>query len=202
MTIYIEPDATVRNIVAATFPDYHGRKFRIDVSDSPLNVRSCWGGGSRSFYRFINLSTFEASSEVPAQSMFDRPLSGADAVVLPDGFACVEHSIFCGQDSGITIHIRPENSAGLLPAPVELTTEQRIVLVATRSLKSSYQGISNYRFHEAHQTTGISLGAWNAAKSELQARDLLDSRGALTVAGRNAAGHDSLYSFRGVPCQN
>lgn len=135
---------------------------------------------------------------MPAQSMFDRPIQGADAVILPDGFACVEHSIFCGQDSGITIHIRPENSAGLLPAPVELTRDQRIVLVATRSLKSSYQGISNYRFHEAHRDTGISLDAWNRAKSELQARGLLDARGALTVAGKNAAGHDSLYSLARV----
>lgn len=196
MTIYIEADATIRSIVSATFPDYRGRKFRLNVSDSPLNVRSSWDGGSRSYYRFLNLATLQASCEVPAQSAFDRPISGADAVVLPDGFACVEHSIFCGNDTGITIHIRPENSARFLPTPVELSREQRIVLVATRSLKSSYQGISNYRFVEATRDTDISSEQWETAKADLIARGLLDSRGALTVAGRNAAGHDSLYSFR------
>lgn len=197
MTIYIESDPTVRSIVAATFPDYRGRKFRLSISESPLNVRSCWDGGSRSYYRFLNLATLQASAEVPAQSAFDRPIAGADAVVLTDGFACVEHSIFCGKDAGITIHIRPANSARFLPAPVELTRAQHIVLVATRSLKSSYQGISNYRFVEAHRETGISSEQWETAKSELMARGLLDSRGALTVAGRNAGGHDSLYSLRG-----
>ncbi len=199
MTIYIEADATIRNIVSATFPNYRGRKFRLNVSDSPLNVRSSWDGGSRSYYRFVNLATLQTSSEVPAQSAFDQPIVGADAVVLPDGFACVEHSIFCGNDAGITIHIRPENGARFLPAPVELTREQRIVLVATRSLKSSYQGISNYRFVEANRDTGISREQWETAKAELITRELLDSRGALTVAGRNAAGRDSLYSFRSRP---
>ena len=138
----------------------------------------------------------QASDTVPAQSAFDRPIHGADAVVLPDGFACVEHSIFCGKDAGITIHIRPANSAGLLPAPVDLSREQRIVLVATRSLKNTYAGVSNYRFVEANRDTGISREQWESAKADLIARGLLDSRGALNVAGRNAAGQDSLYSFR------
>jgi hypothetical protein len=196
MTYHVEADTTIRNIVAATFPDYHGRKFRISVSDTPLNVRSYWDGGSRRFYRFVNLATLEASAQVPVQSMFDPEIKGADNVTLPEGFACVEHSIFCGQDTGITIHIRPENSAGLLPAPIELTREQRIVLIATRSFKSSYQGISNYRFHEAHSVTGITLDSWNLAKSQLQAKGLLDARGALTFHGKNAAGRDSLHSLR------
>jgi hypothetical protein len=44
MTIYIEPDSNIRSIVAATFPDYRGRKFSISVSESALNVRSYWDG--------------------------------------------------------------------------------------------------------------------------------------------------------------
>jgi hypothetical protein len=31
------------------------------------------------------------------------------------GFAVVEHSIFCGKDVGLTVHIHAENSADLAP---------------------------------------------------------------------------------------
>ena len=56
------------------------------------------------------------SSQVPAQSAFDKPLSGVKEVTLPLGFACIKHSIFCGRDTGITIIVRPENAAKFLPA--------------------------------------------------------------------------------------
>ena len=119
MRIKVSADPLIKQIASAAYPEYRGRKFHIEVSEYPLDVRSYWDGGSRSYFRFVNLMTLEISSQVSAQSAFDKPISGAEAVTLPVGFACVEHSIFCGKDSGLTFHIRPENAAKLLPVGVQ-----------------------------------------------------------------------------------
>lgn len=195
-TIYIDsPDDFLRRIASATFPDYTGRTFKLSVSDAPLDCASYWSGGSRSYFRFLNLSTLAVSDEVPAQSAFDTSVRGLDAVQLPPGFACVEHSIFCGKDTGLTIHIQPENAARLLPAKVELSKQELTVLAATRSLKNSYAGQSNYRFHEANRETGITAQEWETAKASLSSGGLLDARGAITAAGKNACGTVQLYQI-------
>jgi hypothetical protein len=113
--VRIKPDAFIKSLVSKAYPRYIGRKFRLQVSESALDVRSYWDGGSREYYTFANLATGEVSSAVPAQSAFDRKIDGADRVELPVGFACIKHSIFCGHDTGITIIVRPENAAKLLP---------------------------------------------------------------------------------------
>lgn len=194
--LHIEPDSFIRSLVARAYPQYKGNKFKLYVSEGPIDCRSCWDGGSRDYFAFANLATGEVTETMPAQSAFDRPVAGLEAVVIPPGFACLEHSIFCGVDAGITIWIRPENAAKLIPAKVELTREENIVLVATRSLKSSYGGLSNYRFHEAHSETGITREAWESAKQSCMDKGLLNKAGALTVQGRNAAGTGQLYQFR------
>lgn len=109
-------DPTVARILLATYPDYRGRKIRIVPQTYPLNVRSYWEGGSRTYFMFLDLATFK-TAPMPAQSAFDKPVQGADAVTLPVGIACVTHSIFCGKDTGITIYVHPENLAKMLPAP-------------------------------------------------------------------------------------
>lgn len=192
MTIYTN-DNTVKKIALRAFPDYKGRTFQLYVSDVPLNCASCWEGGSRTYYKFVRLVDGAVSQEVPAQSMFDKPLIGAEAVTLPEGIVCVEHSIFCGKDMGLRIIVRPENAAGLLPAPVELSLNDKIVLYATAHLKSSYAGDSNIRFHEAQKNTGITQENWDSTRVSLQERRLLDKRGAITADGRNALG--SMYNW-------
>ena len=108
-TTSISRTAPVKRILAATFPEYRGRKIRLSVSDRPLDVRSCWDGGSRSYFTFVRLDTFVVM-EMPAQSAFDKRVTGADAVTLPPGCACVEHIYFCGKDLGITIHVGTDAS--------------------------------------------------------------------------------------------
>ena len=125
--IYIEPDAHVRALVSRAFPSYTGKQFKLAISDSPINCASYWDSGNRSYFAFANLATGETSSTVPAQSAFDRPVAGLDAVSLPDGFACIEHN-FSGVRQSITIHIRTSNAAPLLPAQVELSRFENIVL--------------------------------------------------------------------------
>lgn len=98
-------------LAKAAFPDYRGRKFRLVVDADPIDVRSYWDGGSRDYFRFVNLAT-AAMAEVPAQSAFDKPINGAERVELPPHVACVRHSYFCGKDSGLTV---------FLPKPATVT---------------------------------------------------------------------------------
>ena len=107
-------DPLIRRILKVTYPGYRGRKIRIVPQRHPLDCKSYWEGGSRDYFVFVRLDTF-AVAPMPAQSAFDRDIRGAESVTLPPGVICVEHSIFCGKDVGIRIHVNPENLASMLP---------------------------------------------------------------------------------------
>lgn len=180
-------DPIVRKIAAAAYPDYRGRKIQVKAADKSINVKSYWDGGSRSYFVFVRLADMNVSKPVPAQHpVFDPQIPNADHVQIPEGVACVAHSIFCGKDLGLTVYVNPANlNQGNLPAPAELTADEKSVLKYSKSLKASYGGVSNYRFHEANRETGITAEAWDAAKASLQAKGYLDKRGAVTIKGRN-----------------
>jgi hypothetical protein len=107
-------DKSVKAIAKAAFPGYKGRKFYFAVQSAPLDCRSFWDGGSREYFRFVRLADGAVSQEVPAQSGFDRKISGLDAVMIPEGFACVSNRIFQGIDCGLTVTVNPANAAKLL----------------------------------------------------------------------------------------
>lgn len=168
------------------FPDYSGRTFKIRVANGPINVASYWDGGSRDYFRFVNLADSRVSAEVPAQSAFDRRIPGAEAVTLPDGLGCVQHAIFCGKDMGLTLIIPPSNAAGLLPPKSELTDVEAYVLISTASLKNSYGGQSDCRFRAVNRQFGTTRAEWDAAVEALKGRKLLTGQAAITPDGRNA----------------
>jgi hypothetical protein len=178
-------DPMIQDIITKTFPDYKGRKITVEVCDYPINCASYWDSGCRDYFRFLCIETMKASDEMPAQSAFDTPVKGIDAIKLEPGIVCVKRT-FSGMHEYVSILVHPNNAAKLLPDNnVDLTIDEQIVLVATRSLKSSYAGISNYRFHEA-RSTGITLERWDAAIASLIAKKFLDKRKAITNEGRNA----------------
>ncbi len=188
--IYVDgSNPLLRSLVSATFPDYTGKKFAIDTAET-VNVKSYWDGGSRDYYsvaRILPDGTVIAT-EIPQMSQFDPQYVGADRVPTNamENMVIVKHSFFCGKDMGITFIVHPSLiTAGLLPsAPTsDLSENERKVLYYTRSLKSSYAGIKNYR----QSQSGMSPDAWEAAKSALIAKGLLNKAGALTLAGKNAA---------------
>jgi hypothetical protein len=184
----------VIRLAQKAFPDYKGKKFQVIVVNGPINVCSYWDGGSRNFYKFMRLDIGE-TMEVPQQSAFDPKIKGADAVSLVPGLVCVEHSFSCGKDMGITIMVHSENAPRLIDqTKPELSQDEKIVLCFTRSLKSSYAGISNYRFHEASRAKGITLNQWETAKQSLIDKGLLNKAGALTIDGKNAAAGLDRYS--------
>lgn len=180
-------------IALTAYPSYTGKKFQIEVSTFPIDVRSYWEGGSRDYYTFLRLDTL-AVMPIPQQSAFDKQVVGADNALLVPGMVCVKHSIFCGKDMGITIYVHPENAPRLLPVnTVEITDYEKIVLIYIRNVKSSYGGISNFRFYTANREKGITLEQWEAAKQSLITKGMLDKRGALTMEGKNAIGKTSRW---------
>ena len=81
---------------------------------------------------------------------------------------------------------KSESITKMLPEKPVLSDDEITVLKYTSSLKSSYAGIKNYRFHEAHRNTGISLDNWNTTKQALIDKKLLRKNGSITADGRNA----------------
>lgn len=113
-------DPLIRDIVAATFPKYNGRKFSIEATTKVSLGHNYWDGGTRHFKAFVSLENMQAKSLHSNHPFFERTQLGAgyERAELPQGVAMVEHTIFCGHDMGITIYVHPDNMARLLPRPL------------------------------------------------------------------------------------
>ena len=176
--VYLEGnDPAARQLISKTFPDYKGRDVKLEVVE-PLyefsDLISMWDSGYKDEYRLINLQT----NEVMKPPVIDGRVA---PFKLPPNFALIERS-FMGTRQGVTIWLTKDNATPLLnPSPEELTRDEKIVLVATRSLKSVYNGRTR------QMESGLSLDAWNAAKETLIAKGLLNRAGAITIKGRNSA---------------
>jgi hypothetical protein len=147
-----------------------------------------WDGGTKYSYTLIDLATGDVRS-IPHVNppQFGGP--SRQTVVMQDGIALVEE-YYTGHRYLTTIFIHPNNAAKLLPAPVELTDDEKTVLLFTARLKPSYAGIADYRFHNARQKTGITRERWDLAKQSCINRKLLNKAGAITTEGRNAIAGD------------
>ena len=184
----------VPSIILAVFPDYNGHKFEFQVTQKITLANAYWDGGSRSFYKAVNLLNGQITEAHPALSNpYQCPTS--PTIDLPKDTAIIEHSIFCGRDCGITIYLHPDNAATLLPSPITLTQDEKIILCATRSFVSSYAGIKEYRFKEAKRTTGITWERWCATKDNLITNGFLTRSGAITTKGKNAIGNVALHNL-------
>ena len=184
---YTDPDAqSAIRLMRAAVPGYTGRTFKVRPQES-VDVRSYWSGGSKDTFTFVHLASGQLSPQVPAQSAFNRPIAGADCVTLPEGVGCVEHSIFCGKDMGLTLIIPPGNAPRFLPEPTSATADELVVLEYTGQYKNTYSGRTNIRAREAIQDGKITQDRWIAAQATLVARKLLNKAVSLTAAGRNTS---------------
>lgn len=175
----------IKEIALVAFPEYSGRTFQVKSdSQCPKKLTSYWSGGSRNYFAIVKLDTLQ-TVPIPENGTPFNPEQFNCSNGIPLGFAVVENTIFCGKDLGITIYVNKQNLAKLLPPKTEITNDEKIVLVTTCSLKSSYAGDSNYRFTDANRKTGITLERWEIAKQSCISKKLLDKRGAITNEGRN-----------------
>jgi hypothetical protein len=175
----------MQRIFSAAFPGYSGRKWKIETTVVATVPATYWDGGSRTecvFLSMVDLKRLEIAGNHP---FFERnnPAQAGATVELTDGVAMVTHSISQGRDMGLTLYVNPANiNPELLPAPVELSADETTVLVYTRSLKSSYGGVSDYR----RVSSGLSTERWETAKAQLIDRGLLKKNGSITAEGKNA----------------
>lgn len=194
-TVYLEPDATLKAIAQAAFPNYAGKKFKV-LAATDYHCQNYWSGGSKKSFVLMKREGMEVISPPFATT---NPMNSVahTTFAIPPGCVVVEHYIASGKDMGICFVVRPdEMDSQMLPAQEDLTIDQKIVLIATRTFKSSYGGIKNYRFSEASQVTRITIDRWEAAKAQLIESGHLNKQGAITPKGRNAAGNDDLYAYR------
>lgn len=186
-------DPTVAELIRAAFPGLACQKVEAIITDGVHFHGTNWDEGSRREYVIVRLAdkkTFriEDAPFMERSSLYEKTYS------LPPGFVVVVH--VTGGYEHIEIHTAADNVTRLLPAPTELTEDEEIVLVATRSLKPSYNGVSNYRLDQARRYTGITPERYESARASLIARKLLNKAGAITVEGRNACPDHDLFRIQ------
>lgn len=194
-TVYIEPAM----VPAALRGGYAGKMFQACVTSEgyvPVDA-GLWDGGSRTTYALVEIATGRA---VPFPGQTSAPGDARRQELrfeIPAGYCVREHVIFCGKDLGLRFSVRPEDAAPLLPKPVDLSHVERLVLMATAGFKASYGGKDRYQMTAdslSYRRDAVmpSRADWDAAKVALAARGMLDKRGAITVAGRNAIGKERI----------
>jgi hypothetical protein len=107
-------------IVRATFPEYRGRKIRVAAAEGVTLHDLNWSGGTRSQYRGASLSgqSLGNADRYNQLAPWDsRQIEGQRLPLVP-GVVVVEHSMFCGKDTGLRIYVHPADMPRLLAAPL------------------------------------------------------------------------------------
>jgi hypothetical protein len=194
MTIHTK-DIEALNMVKLVFPDFNKREVSIEEFHGPMRLDSYWDSGSREYWAIINLAN-KKHKVVPENG---TPFSNGGKIyrmaVLPKNLAVIKWKK--GGYEYAAIYLNKENMNQLIPQTTEeIPWAERVVLSATRGLKSSYGGVSNYRFVKAREETGITQQEWEAAKASLIGKRFLNAAGAITTDGRNAIGNVNLYNLK------
>ncbi|MDE1767241.1 MAG: hypothetical protein KGI27_13365 [Thaumarchaeota archaeon] len=190
--IYLEPQQVPTQL--RSLFGYTGRAYQADICESftiPADA-GLWSGGTRE--RFLLVRIVDGAS-LPIVDELSAPWSPGRkscTVKLEPGVMVARHSMFCGKDMGITFYMLAGDVTPMLPAPVDLSHLENMVLKYTAERKSSYNGQDRYAMAkddsrwEKSDTTFPTREQWDAAKAALIARGMLNKAGAITVAGRNA----------------
>jgi hypothetical protein len=202
-----------RQVPAQLRAGYRGKRFSAVIGEKvtiPSNA-GFWEDGSRETYQLVRMADGAAVEFDNAEAAW-KGTSQDREVILEPGFCVLCRSTFRGKDGGMRIYMTPDDAAPLLPAPIELTAHERIVLIATARYKSSYAGRDRYQMARADMVHGngdrgavlsdrrdltevipgerfMTRREWDAAKQTLTGRGLLTKIGSITIAGRNAVGH-------------
>ena len=185
-TIYLEPN----QVPAVLRGNYSGKRFSVHVVDSvtvPAHA-GLWSGGNRDVWDVIGIdgNRFRLSDGDAAWNGTQQEKK----IALVSGMIVRRHSQ--GAYTDMTFYIHPETAVKLLPPPApELTPQEREVLRATKSYKSSYGGRDRYQMSQDDRryddkVPQMTRAQWDEAKASLIAKNLLNKSGAITVAGRNA----------------
>lgn len=176
--MHLEPNQVPAHLKSG----YNGKRFQAEPAESVTipSYAGLWDGGSRTTYSAIELATGRA---VPVSDNVSAPWDKTrqdKTVPLRAGFAIVKHSIFCGNDMGLTFFVHPSDIVKLIPdqAKDDLCAVEVKVLAVIRGLKSSYRA-------DQFRRMGLSDGEVEAIKGKLTRLGYINKAGAITVAGRN-----------------
>ena len=95
-------------IVAAAYPEYTGKKFRLAFK-STFRMSDYWDGGSRTYVTAVKLEDGQLQMSTPdavAQNPFNK--QAHVTFDIPKNVALVEHIYFHGKDLGIRVVVHPE----------------------------------------------------------------------------------------------
>jgi hypothetical protein len=184
-------DPEVKKIARQVFPDYKGNSIEVIEFNGPKQLPSYWDGGSRDYWAIMNLSTNNYKMVPENGTPFVNNGKIFRISKLPPNFAIINYHT--GRVHLLRIYVNKDNLSKMIPQTTnELPWAEKVVLAATAGLKSSYGGISNYRYYEANKDVGITKQEWESAKASLIGKRLLNSAGAITGDGRNAIGDTRL----------
>lgn len=110
----------VRQLLRLTFPAYRGRRIFLERAAHPVDVRSYWDGGCRSYFAAVDLRTLRTVVLPQNGTPYDGGPIAPDGVLIPPGRAIVEHAIR-GTHQAVYVHVGadaplPEWVPGALPA--------------------------------------------------------------------------------------
>lgn len=183
----------IQRLLSATFSGYDGHQIKITIAVE-VSIDTMWSGGTHRDWFLVR-----RDGEIFQEYSLDARESAGKMLAIPPNSFMVTRDYFCGKDMGVTIYVRADEwNTGLLVDMTqdELTWEEKVVLCATRTYKSSYAGIPNYRYYEAHHYTNISLDSWNEAMQSLMDKKMLAKNKAITAKGRNSIGDIGLMSLK------
>jgi len=102
----------VKRLLRATFPDYRGRRIYLRAATHPVDVRSYWDEGSRSYFVAVDLRTMRVVAVPQNGTPWDGGPIAPTGVVVGPGAAIVERA-HRGTWEAIYVHVAPQTA---LPA--------------------------------------------------------------------------------------
>jgi hypothetical protein len=165
---------------------YTRRIVHVIPCDSVQIIGVNWQGTTRIRYRAVNIQSME---------VIQLPQSEGAVVRLNLAMAVVAATVQDGHEAPLTIYLRPENVRATWTdlAPDDLTWADRVVLAAAKFFKAAV------RIAEAHNICALGEAEYRLSKQRLIERGLLDSKGAITLVGLNAAGATTLHELAQDP---
>ena len=98
----------IAEIVAAAYPDYTGRKFKLTFQEH-YHMSDYWSGGSRTYVTAFKLQEGNLKMAKPLEAASNPFIKDAHVKFdIPRDVALVEHVYFCGHDLGIRVVVHPE----------------------------------------------------------------------------------------------
>jgi hypothetical protein len=176
--MYVTPDETMKKVAHKL--NYRGRRFQVS-SQVPKVLASYWSGGHKKFFYFYDprTDTLAAVDDSPHPEV---QLKTHKLDSLPDGILLVQNTFVNGEDYGLTFYANPTTLAPLLTvSTMVLTHDEQIVLFSTA------RHISSYRYEYCWDRHSMTRSTYELTKQNLICKGLLNARGALTLAGKNAA---------------